>query len=547
MKSLVGKFGSLALLTAVAGSMVVGCSGSDEPVGKSASKESDAGSVTLGLVPVTGIVLNSVDFVVTGTPKIAGTPLPKGTLPTPGTDNNFSAGIPVPVGTGYILSLTASSAATDDDITCTGTSAPFDVTPNSAAAFNMTLTCVDNSNGQLVATVNVKTDACPRLIPDYASAIPSTANIGSNIAVNALGHDLDGKTVSYAWSIPAANASVGSFAAAGSKATTFGCAAGGNDIVATVTMSNTECTKTLKTIISCTSLTCGNGVLDAGETCDPNAAATLPGGAVNPAFNAFGCPADCTAHCGQDGVEAPTEQCELPAGVPTGDCTAECRTREIKCGDGFLSTGEACETTGNLFPAGTPAGSTCSATCTVGAAPVEVCGNGTIGGAEQCDPGMTAGVLTGSTTCSDSCLSISSDACVTCEQGTACFEFSDSCITNSNDFSARTAADRTACYDVQECITATGCADGAGTLTGCYCGSAFPTTSACQAAAPSAVNGACAAVIRAAMGTGTFSDGKPTNTEVLERFLTVDYAGGGAIARYNCDKGSAACRTVCGF
>jgi hypothetical protein len=522
--------------------MVVGCSGSDEPVGKSASKESDAGNVTLGLVPVTGIVLNSVDFVVTGTPKIAGTPLPKGTLPTPGTDNNFSAGIPVPVGTGYILSLTASSAATDDDITCTGTSAPFDVTPNSAAVFQMTLTCVDNSNGQLVATVKVETDACPRLIPDYASAIPSTATIGKNIAVNALGHDLDGKTVSYAWSIPAANASVGSFAAASSQATTFGCAAGGADIVASVTMSNTECTKTLKTIISCVSLTCGNGVLDPNETCDPNAPAGSPG------FNAFGCPADCTAHCGQDGVEAPTEQCELPAGVPTNDCTAECRTRTvIECGDGFLTPGEACERVGTILPVGTAVGSGCDANCVVTPPATIACGDGTVNGTDQCDPGLTAGILTGSTTCSDSCLSISSDACVACEQGGACFEFSDSCITNSNDFSARSAADRTACYDVQECITATGCADGTGTLTGCYCGTAFPTTPACQAATPSAVNGACSAVIRAAMGTGTFSDGKPTNTEVLERFLTVDYAGGGAIARYNCDKGSASCRTVCGF
>lgn len=536
MKSLVGKFGSLALLAAVAGSMVVGCSGSDVSPDRSA-RESDAGDVNLSLVPVTGITLNSINYVVTGTPAIAGTPLPSGVLPTPGTDDNFSFGIPVPVGTGYVLSLTASSAATDDDITCTGASAPFNVTPNSAASFDLTITCVDNTNGQLVATVDIATDACPRLIPKYASAIPSTANVGSNIAVNALGADLDGKPVTYSWSIPAANAGMGVFAAAGSQATTFGCAGPGNDVVATVTLGNGECTKKLTTTISCTSLTCGNGVLDAGETCDTAAIVGSPG------YNAFGCPSDCTATCGSGGVEAPTEQCELPGGVPTADCTAECRTRAIQCGDGFLTTGEACD--GALLPPGTPATQICSPTCTLIAAPVEQCGNATVGGTEQCDPGQTAGVTTGSTTCSDDCKTISNAACVACEQGGACFEFSDSCLTNSNDFSARSAADRALCYDVQACITSTNCADGANTLTSCYCGPL--ATAACQAATPSAVTGVCKDVIRAAMGTGTFGDGGPTNTEVLERFLSVDYAGGGAIARYNCDKASATCRPLCGF
>jgi hypothetical protein len=288
-------------------------------------------------------------------------------------------------------------------------------------------------------------------------------------------------------------------------------------------------------------------VLDAGETCDTAALPTLPGGAVNPAYNAFGCPSDCTAHCGLDGVEGPTEQCELPAGVPTGECTTECRTRAISCGDGFLTTGEACEKVGTLLPPGTPAGSGCSATCTVTPPVVEACGNGTVGGTEQCDPGMTGGELTGSTTCSDQCKSISSAACVTCEQGGACFEFSDSCLTNSNDFSARSAADRRSCFDVQECIRSTGCANGTGTLTGCYCGTAFPVTADCQAATPSAVNGLCKTQIRNAMGAGSFADGKATNTEILSRYLTVDYAGGGAIARYNCDKASATCRTTCGF
>ncbi len=544
MKSLVGKFGSLALLTAVAGSMVIACSGSEVPHGKSNAKvEGDKGEVSLGLVPVSGITLNEVNYVVTGTPKIAGTELPHGKLPTPGTDDNFSTGIQVPVGTGYVLSLTADSAATDDDITCTGASAPFAVTPNSTTAFSLTLTCVDNSNGQLVATVNVDTDACPRLIPDYATAIPSTANVGSNIAVNALGHDKDGKPVTYAWSVAAADAAVGSFTAAGSQATSFKCNGPGADVKVTVTMGNGECTKKLDTRVSCTSLTCGNGVLDTGETCDVAAQPTLPGGGANPAYNPFGCPTDCTATCGQDGIELPTEQCELPGGVENGDCTAQCRNRPVACGDGWLSTGEQCD--GNKFPAGTPEGTTCSATC-VATAPSIVCGDGAINGTEQCDPGLNGGVLTGSSTCSDKCKSVASQDCVDCEQGGACFEFSESCLTNGNTGEARTAADRTACFDVEACIQASNCADGANTLTSCYCGNL--STSDCQGATPEAVAGnACATVIRAAMGAGSYSDGKATNKEVLERFLSVDFAGGAAIARYNCVKASATCRPLCGF
>src|SRR5882724_6741322 len=249
MKSLVGKFGTLALLAAVGGLAVQGCSSdivSSSPAGQSAGVgEGNTGTVSMNLVPISGVTINSVSYVVTGTPAIPGTPLPSGVLPTPGTSDNFTFGIPVPVGTGYTLSLTAVSAETGDDITCTGSHGPFDVTPNTSTGFPLTLTCVDNSSGQLVATVDVKTNACPRLIPDYASAIPGTANVGSNIALNALGHDLDGKVVTYAWSVTAAGASVGSFTGATTASPTFACTGVGTDVPVTVTLSNGDCTKPL--------------------------------------------------------------------------------------------------------------------------------------------------------------------------------------------------------------------------------------------------------------------------------------------------------------
>ena len=521
VKSLVGKIGTLALFSAFAGGALAACSSEIDTKQARTSSEGTEGSVGLNLVPVSGVTLNSVNYVVTGTPAIAGTPLPSGVLPTPGTSDNFSFGIPVPVGTGYTLSLTASSAEVGDDVTCTGSFGPFAVTANTSSNFSLTLTCVDNSNGQLIGTVGVVTTDCPRLIPTYVSAIPSTAAIGGSIAVNALGSDLDGKPVTYSWSVAAANAGVGTFAGPTLQSTTFTCAAPGNMIPVTVTMDNGECDKTLDTTISCTSVTCGNGVLNTGEDCDPAIAAGAPGG------GAFGCPADCTVVCGDGSVELPAEQCEIVGGVPTGACTAQCRNRVQACGDAFITGTEVCD--GVI---GVPAGSTCAADClTINGPAPTVCGDNAVTGTEECE-------LPNTFTCSDNCQSVATTACADCEQNGACFEFSNSCIDNTTN-----AADRASCFDVQECISDSNCADGANTLTSCFCGTLG--TSACIAApltGPGSPAGACAGVIRTAMGGAA-----TTNAQVLTRFTNIAFPGGAAIARYNCTKLDPGCTATCGF
>ena len=87
IKALVGKFGTLAMLAAVAGSSVVACSSdvSKSPSEGSAANDGNIGNIGLKLVPVSGVTINSVNYVVTGTPTIPGTALPSGVLPTPGT------------------------------------------------------------------------------------------------------------------------------------------------------------------------------------------------------------------------------------------------------------------------------------------------------------------------------------------------------------------------------------------------------------------------------------------------------------------------------
>ena len=94
IKALVGKFGTLAMLAAVAGSSVVACSSdvSKGPSESSHANDGSIGSIGLKLVPVSGVTINSVNYVVTGTPAIPGTALPSGVLPTPGTDKTFNFG-----------------------------------------------------------------------------------------------------------------------------------------------------------------------------------------------------------------------------------------------------------------------------------------------------------------------------------------------------------------------------------------------------------------------------------------------------------------------
>ncbi len=261
-------------------------------------------------MPVTGVTLNSVSYVVTGTPLIPGSALPAGSVPTPGTDESFTFGLPVPVGQGYTLSVSAASAEAGDDITCTGAMGPFDIAPNTGVSITLTLTCRDNSTGQLIANTQVETDACPRLIPDYALVIPSYMATGSHGAVAAAGHDLDGKAVSYRWSVHPARASVGSFSNPAVARTSFQCSGIGS-LPLTVTMSNQECQKRLDVEVTCSSGgECGDGIFQVGEDCDPYIPAGQPGSGQ------FGCTADCNIACGDGVIESPVEECELNGGPP---------------------------------------------------------------------------------------------------------------------------------------------------------------------------------------------------------------------------------------
>ncbi len=169
---------------------------------------------------------------------------------------------------------------------------------------------------------------------------------------------------------------------------------------------------------------CGNGMIDAGETCDPPNDAACTGA----------CQANCTCPtCGDDSVNQPSEQCDgtddsacpdacqanctCGTGVCgngmtdfgedcdgadddacPGACQANCTCGAV-CGDGIVDPGEQCDGSGS---GGACPASACQANCTCG----PYCGNGVIDGSEQCDGAMRGscpGTCESDCTCSPIC------------------------------------------------------------------------------------------------------------------------------------------------
>jgi len=126
---------------------------------------------------------------------------------------------------------------------------------------------------------------------------------------------------------------------------------------------------------------CGDGILDAGEECDPPA---CRGG--DP-----WCSYDCTIEgvvCG-NGILELGEECDPPASQGgEATCNDDCATSV--CGDGELGAGEDCDP-----PASQGGTVTCNDDCST-----SVCGDGVLGAGEECDPPASLG---GDPSCDDNC------------------------------------------------------------------------------------------------------------------------------------------------
>ncbi len=133
--------------------------------------------------------------------------------------------------------------------------------------------------------------------------------------------------------------------------------------------------------------TCGNGVVDPNEECDPNDAAsvatcTASGGTCvsGPSTDENACKCVPLPVCGNGAVEA-GEQCDDGNTVNNDACTNTCTN--AACGDTIVGPGETCDD-GN-----TNNGDGCSATCQTEGGSNPVCGNGAVEAGEQCDDGNT--------------------------------------------------------------------------------------------------------------------------------------------------------------
>jgi hypothetical protein len=545
-----GKVTLGVLVLALGVGVVLGCSSSIEssaPSGVSGGATERVGSVGLRLQPVAGITVTNVHYTVTqGSPTATPAPaiVAEGNLPTPGFASSLSFGVPLPVGSGYYIFLSGVSAELNDDVTCTGSYGPFAVAPNESASLNLQLTCVDNTKGRAVGSIDVKTDACPRLILDYAVAEPAVIDVGRSLQLFASAHDLDNaaEPITYAWSIiDPFQAGAATFSPANAANTTLLCKANSTAMTIQVTARNHQCQKSLQTVVACVDYTCGDGVVDpaVGETCDWQAG---PGHSADPT-----CPSDCNKICGDGNVEG-DETCDpLPTNpvlcYPPGD-VHECHLRVTQCGDGFVTGTEMCDPVGNIGPNQLPLanGQICPSNCMGFIDPV--CGDGIKAGLEECDDGVgrssAPGVAT-SRLCSSSCESISTPACVECEQAGDCFASSDNCLGIGRPF---TLAEQKTCTDVMQCIQDSNCLDGTGSLGKCYCGTL--NTAACGAAPydltqPGAPNGPCAAIMQ--LG----NPGLSSNSSILGTLTGKGRPTGAAGQRLNCEKADPLCAPLCGL
>jgi hypothetical protein len=116
---------------------------------------------------------------------------------------------------------------------------------------------------------------------------------------------------------------------------------------------------------------CGNGTLDANETCDTGHDGACPGQ----------CQPDCrcpdVATCGDGQINQPSEQCDgIDANACPGQCLPNCTCGGATCGDGTRQGPEECDGADDGACPGA-----CQGDCTCG----PFCGDGNVDGGEECD------------------------------------------------------------------------------------------------------------------------------------------------------------------
>src|SRR5262245_12809609 len=129
------------------------------------------------------------------------------------------------------------------------------------------------------------------------------------------------------------------------------------------------------------SSTCGDGMMEDGEACDPAAQPT--GCAAGTTCAGPGNANQCTCV-----ASAPGNQCSgscSPSCAAGQTCTCQCGSAGGQCGNGKVDAGEQCDPAAS--PTGCFTGDTCTGQCTCSSA--AGCGNGHQDPGEACDPSST--------------------------------------------------------------------------------------------------------------------------------------------------------------
>ena len=296
------------------------------------SHTSDVGTLQLALTLPDATTLNTVAykvFAMDGTTVLA-----NGSIDTSDKGATPSVDVSV-VDSGGALDTVNLHGTTSAGVVCDGTSVGFPVVAGQPSMVNVTLVCggsqIKTTKGSVIVNGSVVIgDNCPVLQSWMANPLQVSTPAGL-IHVSALATDADmADVLSYAWT-----ATAGTFVAAGSAATDYTCTTAGSQTL-TVTVSDNHgtspCTAVQTFPVKCVSLTCGNGVLDTGEACDPSAPADP---------NQTKCDANCHLLCGNGTVDtAAGEQCDPPL---AGFCSATCQNITAVCGDGVVQPPETCE------------------------------------------------------------------------------------------------------------------------------------------------------------------------------------------------------------
>jgi hypothetical protein len=188
LKTFRWKIIGLNLVTLIGLQSLVGCDSTPNGAPNAGTPAGDdTGSVKLALQAAPGITVNSFAYSITG-PKSY-----NGTIDTSNSSTVSTLIGGVSVGTGYSLTLTGTS--TDGQTSCSGSSAPFNV---SAHATTNVMVAIDCHTGAKTGSilVNGTINVCPNI--DSVGSHPPT---GTAIAIFSAAHDADAapQPLSYSW------------------------------------------------------------------------------------------------------------------------------------------------------------------------------------------------------------------------------------------------------------------------------------------------------------------------------------------------------------